>query len=295
MAADPQALLARMIEDMSIEIGAGDTDKVAALRAWFAPGTQVYVSWVPGHAPAELVSTAAALRRAGYIPVPHVVARALPDRDALAALLAGLASEAAVDRALVVAGDLAQARGPFADSVSVIESGLLERHGIGAIGVAGHPEGHPRMPEDGLWPALDAKIAAARRHGLSSWIVTQFGFDAGAIAAWAGALRARGIAAPVRIGLAGPASIATLVKFALRCGVGASLRLLQRQPDRVARLFGSYDLDALVESLAAELALSSGPEPGLHLFPFGGIARAGEWREARRGAAVVRAGGRPPV
>ena len=63
-------------------------------------------------------------------------------------LLGRLVAEAAVDDVLVVAGGRSRPAGAFPSSMEVLESGLLERHGIRRVGVAGHPEGSPDIPAD---------------------------------------------------------------------------------------------------------------------------------------------------
>ena len=50
-----------------------------------------------------------------------------------------------VHRVLLLGGDEPKAKGPFADSLEILESGLLRDSGIREIGVAGYPEGHPRI------------------------------------------------------------------------------------------------------------------------------------------------------
>ena len=51
-------------------------------------------------------------------------------------------------------------------------------------------------------------------------LATQFAFDAGPIIQWADDLKAAGITLPIHIGIAGPAKLQTLIKFAIACGVG---------------------------------------------------------------------------
>src|SRR5439155_20931841 len=129
----------------------------------------------------------------------------------------------------VIAGDYERPSGPFKDAIELIESGLLQRYGITEVGIAGYPEGHPRISQDVLDRALAAKVEAAEQTGLSVHIVTQFAFDADAISHWLRRLRDLGIEHPVRIGMAGPTSLSTLLRYAHRCGVRASAQGLTRQ------------------------------------------------------------------
>ena len=97
--------------------------------------------------------------------------------------------------------------------------------------------------------ALRAKVALARQGGLAVSLVTQFGFEAQPILRWIAAQRAQGIDCPVHVGVAGPASVATLAKFAIRCGIGASLRALARGHTAFARIMTEAGPDALIGEL----------------------------------------------
>ena len=57
-------------------------------------------------------------------------------------------------------------------------------------------------------------------------IATQFCFESGPVIAWADRLAEAGIDLPIHIGVAGPAKLQTMIKFAIACGVGPSLRVL---------------------------------------------------------------------
>src|SRR4029079_8139665 len=107
-------------------------------------------------------------------------------------------------------------------------------------------------------------------------LVTQFGFDAGPILRWIASLRTKDILCPVRIGVAGPASVATLAKFAIRCGVGASLRALARGHTAFARILVEAGPDALINELVTN-ETTGAPIAGLHIFTFGGVRRTAEW------------------
>jgi methylenetetrahydrofolate reductase (NADPH) len=176
----------------------------------------------------------------------------------------------------LVAGDPPVPAGPFADTMALLQTGLFEGHGIQAIGIAGHPEGHPAMDAEQCWAALETKRDEITRRGMATLIVTQFGFDPDPFIAWLEELRARGIDAPVRIGVPGPAGIKTLLRFAAHCGVGASASVLTKYGISITRLLGTAGPDALVDRLAARLTPAHGPVR-LHFYPFGGLARTVEW------------------
>ena len=128
--------------------------------------------------------------------------------------------------------------------------------------------------------ALRAKLALARARGLAASLVTQFGFEAAPIERWMPSLRDDDILCPIRIGIAGPASVATLAKFAVRCGIGASLRALGRGQTAFARILVEATPDALIDALAAA-EQHDAPIDGLHFFTFGGVRRTAAWIHAR--------------
>jgi methylenetetrahydrofolate reductase (NADPH) len=123
---------------------------------------------------------------------------------------------------------------------------------------------------------LLAKLEVARQRGLATSLVTQFGFEAQPIQGWIAARRAEGIACPIRIGLAGPATVATLAKYAVRCGIGASLRALAHGHAAIARILSEANPDALIDALVAGEDPAA-PIDGLHIFTFGGARRAAAW------------------
>ncbi|MGE0255541.1 MAG: methylenetetrahydrofolate reductase [Alphaproteobacteria bacterium] len=282
IAAAPRAAAAlpALLANVSLEVSTRRAADVEACRDGFAPGTEVYITSLPGDAPADTTRTAAALARAGLVPVPHVAARRLADAAAADALLARLAGEAGVTRALVIAGDTDTPAGPFASAASLLASGLFARQGFRAIGVAGYPEGHPRITDEALTAALGEKLALLAAQGIAAHVVTQFCFEATPIRRWLVAYAAAGHAAPVRLGIAGPAGLATLTRYALRCGIGSSARALARHGARFTRLAREATPDALLADLAAT------PLPvaaGIHLFTFGGVERTAAWLASARG------------
>jgi len=263
-----------LLANVSLEVSTRRPADVDACRDGFAAGTQVYITSLPGDAPADTARTAAALARAGLVPVPHVAARRLADATAADALLARLAGEAGVTQALVIAGDIDTPSGPFASAASLLASGLFVRHGFRNIGVAGYPEGHPRIADGVLAAALDEELALLDGQGIAAHVVSQFCFEAAPIRRWLAGYAAAGHAAPVRLGIAGPAGLATLTRYALRCGIGSSARALARHGARFTRLAREATPDALLADLAAS------PLPaiaGIHLFTFGGVERTAAW------------------
>jgi len=277
--AEHQAIVS-LLEGASLEITAHDAADIAECVGYLDPGTEIFISQPMGQPYDGAVAMAARLRRAGFRPVPHVTARALASLSALEDYLARASGEAGVEHVLVVGGDRDRPAGPFDSSLSVLCTGALQRHGIRTLSVGGYPEGHPAIGAKALQDALRAKRELARENGLGIQVVTQFSFDAAPIVAWTRS--AAGLGIPVRAGLAGPASITTLLKFAARCGIGNSVRALKSRSDSIIRLITEAGPEGVIRDLARASAAGEACFAGVHLFTFGGLLRSARWLRAVR-------------
>ena len=271
---DPVARIASFMMDFSIEATRPSDADVAALSA-LPRGTQIYVSAVPNRPAEESISAAVRLRAAGFEPVPHVAVRNFSSAAALDDFLARLHGEAEVRRALVIAGDRAE-YGPFKRAHDAIDSGVFRRRGIRFLGIAGYPDGHPKIGPDELQRALAEKIAAAEATGLAVEIVTQFCFNAKRMLDYVGRLRAFGFEQPVRIGLAGPTSLSSLLRYAGRCGVRASAQALARRSGMLRQGFALTVPDDLIRALAD----AAPSRVNAHFFSFGGLPATARWAQA---------------
>jgi methylenetetrahydrofolate reductase (NADPH) len=278
--ADLVDAIADFMAGFSLEATRPSAEEAAALADIAPASARVYVSAVPKRPAQEAIEAAARLRKAGFEPVPHLAARGFASAHALDDFLARMGGEAGVERLLVIAGDHDEPAGEFRSAIEVIDGGALQRHGICEIGIAGYPDGHPRLVQQDLDRALADKIRAAESTGLAVHIVTQFCFDVQAILQWITRLRDFGLEHPVRIGLAGPTNLATLLRYAKRCGVRASAQGLARQAGLVRQLFAMSAPDALVRTLAQARAERHLGEIAPHFFSFGGLARTARWAEA---------------
>jgi methylenetetrahydrofolate reductase (NADPH) len=154
---------------------------------------------------------------------------------------------------------------------------MLNDLGLESVGVSGYPEGHPDIGEPALWGAMFDKRDALSELGISMTILTQFGFDAEPIVHWVERVRSHGIDALIRIGVPGPAGIKTLLRFAARCGVGASAKVMSKYGLSLTQLMGAAGPDRLIEDLADRVDPARHGPLSLHFYPFGGIARTAEW------------------
>jgi len=275
------AELTALLASASVEVSSRG-HQLQELRDNFHPGADVTITFLPGDNYRRNVETASALRRAGYNPVPHIAAREMPSRETLDDFLARLRGEADVTRVVLIAGDVALAKGPFRSSLDVCASGLIEAHGIARLTVAGHPEGHPYLQAAGAFKVLEAWRDWGHLTKIHVDIVTQFCFESAPILGWIGELNARRINLPVIVGLAGPATPATLTKFALRCGVGNSMRSLRSQIGRFSRLLIDTGPDDVMRGLQSAPATGTARIAGFHLFPFGGLRKAAKWLRTYR-------------
>ena len=270
-----------LLEDYSVEVTPAGAARIPDFTAILPAGTTVNVTFLPGSDIAETVAVCARLTAEGFNPVPHLAARSLESRDRLEGVLDELAARASVSEVLVIGGGVDRPVGPFDCSMQVLASGLLETYGIRRVGVAGHPEGSPDIRAPELARALAEKNAWACDTGMEVYIETQFCFDADAVAAWERRIRAAGNRLPIRVGIAGPATLRTLVRFAQISGIGPSMRFLTRQARSAARLLSVQAPDRFVTTLADLVAEDPGSlVSGLHFYPFGGLAKTAAWANA---------------
>ena len=257
------------------------------LRECFAPGIDVTLTALPGEDYQRSIAIAMALRKAGFNPVPHMSARDMPSHACVEDFLQRAAGEAGVRKVVVIGGDLARPRGPYGSSLKLLQGGGIERAGITHVSIGGHPEGHPHIDQDMAMQALADKQAWGLQAGVKVDILTQFCFEAQPFLDWLAALQRQGVTLPVRIGLAGPASPATLLRFALRCGIGNSLKALRSQISRFGRLLSDADPSDVLRGLEAAPQAATAQVAGFHLFPFGGLRKAAGWLAELEGMAPL--------
>ena len=298
----PTPTAARLLDGFSIEVTPRTAAKVEDFRALLPAGTRVYVAHIDGTPLDDMVATARRLRAEGFAAMPHIPARSIPAREALRTWLERYRDEADVSEARVIAGARAEPAGPFDSAPQILETGLFEALGFTRLHVAGHPEGSRDIDPDGGTAATDAALLwkqdYARTSAADMAIVTQFAFSAAPVLAWQRRLRDLGVTLPVHLGVAGPTKLQTLLKYAVACGVGPSLSVLQKRARDLTALVRPFTPDRLLE----EIAEGCRADPGclisqIHLFPLGGIRAAAEYAaggaEAAEAARNARGGRRP--
>ena len=277
----PKQSIIDLLTGFTTETAPAAAAKIADYRAHLPPGATVFITFLPGSNFADTIAVAIRLRREGFNPVPHFAARSLPSRAFLDESLARLTGDAGVDQALLIGGALTQPLGEFSNTMQLLDTGLFDRYGIPRIGIAGHPEGSPDIPDAQIRTALAWKNAFAERTGASMYIVTQFCFEAAPVIAWDRRIQSEGNRLPVYIGIPGLASLKALIGHARACGVGPSMRFLTRQARNVAKLLTVSAPDRLVTGLAAYQATDPGCGiRGVHVYPLGGLRKSARWTRA---------------
>ncbi|WP_422073737.1 methylenetetrahydrofolate reductase [Tranquillimonas rosea] len=290
----PVANLSETISGYSIEVMPRTAAKIDDFRSVLPQGTRVYVAHIDGTGIDEMVATARRLGEQGFDVMPHVPARSVRNRAELDRWVGRYADEAGVRQALVLAGGIPTPRGDFHSSMQLLETGVFDRHGFTRLHVAGHPEGNRDIDPDGgdraVGEALSWKQAFAQRTDAQMALATQFAFDADAIAAWARRLQDNGMDLPIHAGIAGPAKLQTLIKFAVACGVGPSMAVLQRRAMDVSKLLVPYEPTDVLSRLTALRAQGrTGGIEQIHFFPLGGIGACADWAAKYGGTATQRA------
>jgi len=270
-------IIAQLAGECSIEMNVQDIRHLEPSRTLLPPGKKVYVSHLPKQTWQQTLDACREVKGAGFDPVPHIPVRLLEDERALDSLLANAVRSAEVGEVLLIAGDYAQPAGPYATVADVLRTGKIGAHGLRRVSLAGHPEGHPKVPLSEIRRAEREKAQLASAAGLETTLLTQFFFEAQPFLGWASQLRSDGVGARLIGGLSGPASIATLFRYAMRCGVGPSIRALGARPTSLVKLIGDHGPENLMRDLANAGLAQPGLFSGVHLFCFGGFLRTCEW------------------
>ncbi len=279
-AQDPRVEIQRYMRSASLEMTVHDIAQLAVCGPLLPPGTKLYVSHLPGQQFSDTVAACAAVNAAGLDAVPHVPARCIQDSAQLERFLADCVTQAKVQEVLLISGDYPQAAGPYSAVIQILQSNVLTNNGIRRVSVAGHPEGHPAVSLEDVQRAEQEKIVFAQANAMELTFVTQFFFDSQPFLEWRNRLRAAGFHGRVQAGLAGPAKMSTLFRYALKCGVGPSIRALGARPSSFAKLLGERGPEPLIRDLTRASAGSEREQTGLHLFSFGGLTRTCQWLAA---------------
>jgi methylenetetrahydrofolate reductase (NADPH) len=271
-----------LIAGYSIEIMPRTAAKIEDFKTLLPKGTRVYIAHIEGTPIEDMVETAKRLSGDGFPVMPHIPARIIPNLSTLEDWIKRYHNEAGVEQALLLGGGIPKPVGDLHSSMQLIESGLFDRYGFKRLHVAGHPEGNKDIDVAGSTQIVDEalrfKNAFAERSDAEMAIATQFAFDAKPVIAWAERIAAAGVKLPIHLGIAGPTKLQTLIKFAVACGVGPSLGVLQKRALDLSKLLVPYEPTEVLTDIADYKAAH--PESlieKIHVFPLGGIRASAEW------------------
>lgn len=284
--------LEAFLDGYSIEVMPRTAEKVEDFKALLPKGTRIYIAHIEGTPIEDMVSTAKRLATDGYAVMPHFPARIIKDAATLENWIALYQGEAGVDQALLLAGGVSQPLGDFHSSMQLLENGAFDRAGFKRLHVAGHPEGNKDIDPKGgtsmVEEALRWKQKFSETTDADMALATQFAFEAAPIIEWADSLRDAGITIPIHIGIAGPAKLQTMIKFAIACGVGPSLKVLQKRAKDVTKLLLPFEPTQVLTDLAAHKAANPNSNiERVHFFPLGGIKTNANWAIEHGGASAV--------
>ncbi|WP_329577947.1 methylenetetrahydrofolate reductase [Streptomyces sp. NBC_01361] len=271
------AVSTSLLEDFSLEMTGKDVPKLEEAAGLIPQGTRVNVTFLGNENLQLRLDAARAVKRLGFVPVPHISARRLGSPADFEQFLSGLRAHGTGTDVFTVGGDPARPEGPYKDSLALIESGLLPEYGVRHVGISGYPEGHPAIAGDVLWGALRDKSAAIAAQGLDGSVITQFGFDVDPVLAWIEQVRGHGVTLPIRIGVPGPAGVRRLMSYAARFGVGTSASIAKKYGLSITNLMGTAGPDKFLRALAEGYDPARHGEVKIHFYTFGGLKATSAW------------------
>ena len=271
------AVSTSLLEDFSLEMTGKDVPKLEEARDSIPQGTRINVTFLGNENLEMRLEASRAVKRLGFVPVPHISARRLGSQAEFEEFLAALRTDGTGANVFTVGGDPTRPEGPYEDSLALIETGLLREYGVRHVSISGYPEGHPSIAGDALWSALREKNASIAAQELDGSVITQFGFDVDPVLAWLEKVRAEGITLPVRIGVPGPAGVRRLMSYATRFGVGTSASIAKKYGLSITNLMGTAGPDKFLRALADGYDPARHGDIKIHFYTFGGLRATSEW------------------
>lgn len=270
------------LDGFSVEVTPKAASKIENFEEYIPSGTLVYIAHIEGTPIEEMVATAKKINDQGFSAMPHFPARIIKDKNVLEDWISRYKNEANVSNALLIAGGANKPYGEYDSSIQLIESELFDKADFNNLHIAGHPEGSIDIDPDGssnnVDQALSWKNEFSKRTDANMAITTQFSFDAGSVISWANNIKESGIDIPVHIGIAGPAKLQTLLRYSIECGVGASIKIIQKRAKDLTKLLLPYKPTNII----TELAIHKANNPSfniekVHFFPLGGIKQVSDF------------------
>tara|TARA_B100000482_G_scaffold189079_1_gene169952 strand:+ start:39 stop:890 length:852 start_codon:yes stop_codon:yes gene_type:complete len=270
------------LDGFSIEVTPRAAAKIDNFADLIPKGTLIYIAHIEGTPIEEMVATAKKINEQGFSPMPHFPARIIKDKNVLQDWISKYQNEANVKNGLLIAGGANKPYGEYDSSIQLIESELFDKANFKNLHIAGHPEGSMDIDPDGstknVDQALSWKNEFSKRTDAKMAITTQFSFDADSVISWANNLKKSGIDIPIHIGIAGPAKLQTLLKYSIECGVGASIKIIQKRAMDLTKLLLPYKPTTIITDLANYKANNpSFNIEKVHFFPLGGVKQVSDF------------------
>ena len=273
--------ISKLIKNFSIEVMPRTLGKLENIENLWPKNTRVYIAHLEGTTIEDMLVTAKRIKSASFIPMPHFPARIIKDNKVLEDWI-NRYSEIGVNEALLLAGGVDRPLGNLSNSMELLSTGLFEKYGFERLHVAGHPEGNKDIDPNGsdinVMNALKWKQDYSKDTNAKISIATQFLFESKPVIDWANKILSNGITLPINVGIAGPAKLQTMIKFAIACGVGPSLRVLERRAKDITKLLFPFEPTSILTELADYK--ESNPNTnieGIHFFPLGGIEKSSDF------------------
>ena len=272
----------KFLDGFSVEVTPKAASKIENFEDYIPSGTLVYIAHIEGTPIEEMVETAKKINDQGFCAMPHFPARIIKDKNVLEDWISRYKNEANVSNALLIAGGANKPYGEYDSSIQLIESELFDKADFSNLHIAGHPEGSIDIDPDGsttnVDQALSWKNEFSKRTDANMAITTQFSFDASSVINWANSIKEAGIDIPVHIGIAGPAKLQTLLRYSIECGVGASIKIIQKRAKDLTKLLLPYKPTNIITELATYKANNpSFNIEKVHFFPLGGIKQVSDF------------------
>jgi len=266
----------------SIEVTPNAAAKIESFAEVLPANTRIYIAHIEGTPFEEMLKTAKKITDEGFIPMPHFPARIIDSKKTLESWIGQYSDKANVQEALLIAGGANKPVGEFDSSIQLIETEFFDKFNFKRIHIAGHPEGNRDIDQndtnDNVNKALSWKNEYAKRTDAQMAIATQFCFDSDAIIQWANSLVEMNIDIPIHIGIAGPAKLQTLIRYSIECGVGASMKVLQKRAKDITKLLLPYEPNEVINGLAIhKLNNPNFNIEKVHFFPLGGTKTTANW------------------
>ena len=274
-------VLPNITDNFSIEVMPRTAEKINDFNSILPKGTNVYIAHLEGTTITKMVETAKRLNHSEFNVVPHFPARLIENKIILEDWIKKYA-DVGVNKALILAGSPSKAIGEFTSSMDLLSTELFDKYRFNEIVCAGHPEGNKDIDVDGkdynLMEALKWKSEFFKRTQIKWSLTTQFCFEIDPIKAWEIRLEEEGIFIPINIGVAGPAKLQTMIKYALMCGVGPSIKVLEKRAKDLTKLLLPYSPKKFLLELATYKEKNKNSNVNsVHFFPLGGIYKTTEF------------------